>query len=326
MTPKLDVNALKARYPITRAWKDLNLPGTPSKCCQSPLREDNKPSFSVFDEDRRFHDFATGECGDVIDLVAKVRGGSTADAIRFVERQLGIVPVSGRSPAKAGPKLPTMRRGEEAELRELSERRGFSIESLRLAEERGFLRFCSLWGTSAWCISDCRRELFEFRRLDGAKWPAYGRLHQRKAHCVGGGKNWPIGTLESEQFEKIVVVEGAPDLLAAVHFLHLERKTESVAPVAILGAGNHRLAPEALARFKGKLVRIYPHADEAGRVAMRDWAKQFKAAGAARVTAFDLSELVLVDGTAGKDLADVARIHPDCFENGVARKFWELMP
>lgn len=187
MTPKLDVKTLKARYPITRAWKDLNLAGMPSKCCRSPLRPDANPSFSVFDDGQRFHDFATGDHGDVLDLVSQVLRCDVAGAIRFVERQLGNVRAEvERLPVKAGPKLPALRRGEDAELRELSERRGFSIEALRLAEERGFLRFCALWGTSAWCISDRRRELFEFRRLDGAKWPAYGRLQERKAHCVGG--------------------------------------------------------------------------------------------------------------------------------------------
>jgi hypothetical protein len=37
-------------------------------------------------------------------------------------------------------------------------------------------------------------------------------------------------------------------------------------------------------------------------------------AGAARVTAFDLSGLVMLDGRAGKDLADVGRIGADCSE------------
>jgi hypothetical protein len=49
-----------------------------------------------------------------------------------------------------------------------------------------------------------------------------------------------------------------------------------------------------------------------------------KAAGAARVTAYDLSGLVLVDGTAGKDLADVCRISADCLER--ERKFVEVLP
>lgn len=324
----MEITELKDRYRIPQAWRDLGLAGEPAKTCRSPLREDKSPSFSVFDDGRRFHDFATGDRGDVIDLVAKVRGCDIIAAIKFIEERLGIVRTERKPyPApKPGPKLPALRPGTADELREVSERRGFTVDALRLAERRGFLQFCSLWGNAAWCVTDCRRELFEFRRVDGAKWPAYGRLCERKAHCVGAGKAWPIGTLESERFAKVAVVEGAPDFLATIHFLHLEQKTEAVAPVGILGASNHRLDPAALARFKGKLVCLFPHVDEAGRKAVREWAQQFKAAGAARVTAFDLSGLVLVDGTEGKDLADVARIHPDCFESEAGRKFWEVMP
>jgi hypothetical protein len=42
------------------------------------------------------------------------------------------------------------------------------------------------------------------------------------------------------------------------------------------------------------------------------------------VEAFDFSGLVRADGHEGKDLADVALIHPDCFEQD--RKFWEVLP
>ena len=115
-----------------------------------------------------------------------------------------------------GPKLPPLRAGTEAELRQLAERRGFAVESLTLAQERGFLSFCELWGHAAWCITDQRRQLHEFRRLNGERWPAYGRLPERKAHCLGHGKDWPVGTLESVPFGKVAWVEGAPDLLAAL--------------------------------------------------------------------------------------------------------------
>ena len=325
---KHDIAVLKDRYRIPQAWGDLDLKGEPGKSCSSPLREDRTPSFSVFDDGQRFHDFATGETGDVFDFVRAALGCDLATAIRFVEARLGIrrpERQAGAAP-KTAPKLPPLRRGTDAELRALSERRGFSVEALRLAERRGFLSFCAQWGHAAWCVGDCRRELFEFRRVDGEKWPAFGRLPARKCHCVGTGKAWPIGTLESERFPKVAVVEGAPDLLAAIHFIHLEGKQESVAPVGILGASNHRLAPEALARFKGKLVCLFPHVDEAGRVAMRAWARQLKDAGAARVRAFDLAGLVLADGSEGKDLADVLKIHPDCFESTEGRKFWEGLP
>src|SRR5437867_4412491 len=160
-----DLEALKVPYRIPQAWRDLRLPGKPAKSCCSPLREDKNSSFSVFGDGRRFNDFATGDRGDVFDLIAKVRGCDTAGAIRFVEEHLGIVrpehwPAQPQKPAR---KIPPLRPGTENELREMAERRGFNVEALRLAQRRGFLYFCTLWGHSAWCITDCRRELFELR-------------------------------------------------------------------------------------------------------------------------------------------------------------------
>jgi hypothetical protein len=292
----------------------------------SPFREDRSPSFSVFEDGTRWKDHATGEGGDVFDFIAKARGCNTASAIRFVEERLGITHPERKQEAarKEGPKLPVLREGTAAELRELSDRRGFMVEALRLAETRGFLRFCTLWGNAAWCVGDSRGRLHEFRRVDGHKWSAYGRLPERKAHCTGAGKAWPLGVLESEPFPKIAMVEGAPDFLAVFHFLLIEGKEKTVAPVGVLGAANHALAPEALAKFAGKSVCLYPHADDAGQKAALAWARQLKEAGAARVTAFDLSGLVLVDGTVGKDLADVCRISADCLEH--ERKFAEVLP
>ena len=309
----------------------MSLPGEPGKICHSPFAAEHKhgdanPSFSVFDDGRRAKNFATGEHFDIFDFIRKARGCDMAEAIRFVQDRLGI-PRPERKPdaaQKSCQKIPPLRRGSEAELHELAERRGFNVEALRLAEKRGFLHFTMLWGHAAWCITDARRALFEFRRLDGRKWPAYGRLPERKCHCIGAGKRWPIGTMESEPFAKVACVEGAPDFLAIFHFLLAEGKEGVVAPVGILGASNHALAPEALAQFKGKVVCLYPHVDDAGRTAARAWARQLKEAGAARVTAFDLSGLVLVDGTEGKDLADVCRISADCLER--ERKFQEVLP
>lgn len=321
-----DIAELKARYSITRAWADLGLGSQPGKCVPSPFREDRSPSFSVFEDGTRWKDFATGDGGDVIDFVKLALNGSTAEAIRWVKDRLGVAR-HARQPEgtrKPGPKLPPLRRGTAEELRELAERRGFAVEALRLAEERGFLFFTELWGWPAWCVTDQRRQLHEFRRLDGAKWPAFGQLSERKAHCLGTGKAWPIGTQESRPFPKIAMVEGAPDLLAVFHFLLIEGKAATVAPVGVLGASNHRLAPEALAQFKAKQVCLYPHADDAGRKAARAWAAQLKAAGATRVTAFDLDGVVTTNGEGGKDLADAARISADAFE--VDPKWKEVLP
>ena len=274
----------------------------------------------------RFKDHATGEGGDVFDFIKIARGCNTVEAIRFVEERLGIPRPDGQPSGSNNekPKLPPLRAGTADELRELSDRRGFMVEALRMAESHDCLKFTNLWGYPAWCVCDQRQQLHEFRRLDGQHWPAYGRLPERKSHCLGRGKAWPLGIMESKPFQKIAMVEGAPDFLAAFHFLLVEGKEKSVAPVAVLGAANHALAPDALAMFAGKQVCLYPHTDEAGQTAARAWALALRAAGAARVSAFDLSGLVLVDDSPGKDLADVARISADCFER--ERKFLEVLP
>jgi hypothetical protein len=328
----MELNAVKDAYRIEHAWRDLALPGEPGKACHSPFPSEHRhgdvhPSFSVFDEGRRWTDFATGESGSVLDLIMKARKSDLSEAIRFVEERLGRprpvnkAAAANKSRARGVPRLEA---GTDDQFRELSERRGFGVDGLRLAAQRGLLHFCNLWDTAAWAVTDKRLQLVEFRRLDGRKWSAYGRLAERKSHCIGSGKCWPIGTLESLPFTKIALLEGAPDLLAAFCCILAEAKEQIVAPVAVLGAANHYLDPTALAHFRGKQICLFPHVDEAGRKAARHWARQMKEAGAARVTAFDLSGLLLVDGTIGKDLADLFKIDADCWEREM--KFQEVMP
>ena len=91
----MELDTLKVRYWIPDPWGDLGFPGEPRASCRSPwpnehAHGDANPSFSVFDEGRRWKDFATGEGGDVFDLVAKARGCDIAGAIRFAEERLGI--------------------------------------------------------------------------------------------------------------------------------------------------------------------------------------------------------------------------------------------
>jgi plasmid stabilization system protein ParE len=139
---------------------------------------------------------------------------------------------------------------------------------------------------------------------------------------VGSGKSWPVGIEEAADFDKCALVEGAPDFLALHTFMWGEER-QDIAPLGVLGAASHRLAPEALAKLRGKLVCLYPHADEAGVAAAKAWARALRDAGA-KVTAFDLSGIVRADGRPGKDLADVCCIDYDCFER--ERKFWSVLP
>ena len=319
-----DLEALKASYTVTDAWRDLPLSGNPGKICRSPFPAEHRngdvhPSFSVFQNGHRWKNHATGESGDVIDLVKKVLNVDTSTAVVWIEKRVGVTRLD-RAKRKAAGAPPS---AGHRDLRTLSQLRSIGEDALRLADERGFLDFGTLFGHRYWAIRDGRRKLTEYRRLDGQDWPAYRSIPARKSHCRGRGKDWPIGIREAESFERIAWVEGAPDFLAVFQFLLAEGKEDAVAPVAMLGAANHRINPKALRLFQGKTVCLYPHLDPAGQRSAVAWAQQLDGAGA-RVEAFDLSRCIKMDGTLGKDLNDVTSIDPDCFET--ERKFWEVLP
>jgi hypothetical protein len=326
MTPPL--SDLKARYGIAQAWRDLGLAGEAAKICRSPFPGEHKngdahPSFSVFADGGRFKDHATGAGGDVFDFVAKARGTDVAGSIAWVRERLG---VDRQTHVRlGGTPWPELRHGTPEECARLARLRDLAPDAVRLATERGFLFFGSLWRQPFWAISDQRRKLVEFRRLDGQQWPAFGRLAERKSHCLGSGKDWPIGTLESAAAPAVAWMEGAPDFLAFWHWACVEGKTETVAPVAMLGAANHRVAADALGRFHGKRVVLYPHVDPAGQTAAKAWARELRGVGA-KVEAYDLTGIEKDDGTPGKDLNDLCAMSADCFENPANVRFQEVLP
>lgn len=324
---------LKARYSIPQAWRELGLAGDAAKICRSPFPSDHKngdahPSFSVFADGTRWKNQANGEGGDVFDLVMKARACDMAAAVAWVRERLGVArePIARAvSHPTGGTPWPDLRPGTADECARLAKLRHLAPEAVQFATARGFLYFGTLWHHSFWAVTDQRRKLVEFRRLDGAPWSAFGRLAERKSHCLGSGKDWPVGTLEAAPANAVAWLEGAPDFLAFWHFAFVEGKTESVAPVAMLGAANHRLAGDALARFHGKHVVLYPHCDDAGRTAAKAWARQLRGAGAV-VSAFDLAGIETDAGTVGKDLNDLTSLSADCFEKAESYRFREVLP
>jgi len=318
----LDIAEIKLAYRIPAAWRDLQLDGEPGKCVRSPFRQDQSPSFSVYADGRRFRDFGTNEAGDVVDFVARATETDIAGALRWIRQRLGFIDCRKSAGKSRKPRISELRFASPAELSTLNATRGFGIEAMKLAQGRGFLRFCTYFRQTAWCATDKRRELFEFRRLDGKPWPPYKHLSERKSHCIGHGKRWPLGTREAEGFKKCALMEGAPDFVAIFNFLLAERKDEEVAPLGVLG-GSNVIAEEALKFLGGRHVRLYPHKDYAGQRAARSWAQQLVNAGC-RVDAFNLEGCMRGDGTAGKDLGDLLLIDPDCWER--TEKFHQILP
>src|SRR5258707_3844340 len=79
-TPRRRIDEAKTRFTIPVLWRLFNLRGDPGSPCCSPFREDRNPSFSVSEDGRRWIDFATGERGDAVDFLAKIRRISNPEA------------------------------------------------------------------------------------------------------------------------------------------------------------------------------------------------------------------------------------------------------
>ena len=82
-----DFDYLKQAYRIYEAWEDLGLPGEPMESCQSPLRDDVTPSFSVFDGGRKWKDHGTEEHGDVFDFVQIATGFNAYHVLLWIKEQ-----------------------------------------------------------------------------------------------------------------------------------------------------------------------------------------------------------------------------------------------
>ncbi len=105
------MNAIAAS-PLENALAKLTIPDLAAqlfpgwrfgKSCPSPFREDRHPSFSVYDNGRRWKDHATSEGGDVVDFLAKAHGITNADACRELIAMAGTRTASSRRSTHPSP-------------------------------------------------------------------------------------------------------------------------------------------------------------------------------------------------------------------------------
>lgn len=147
-----------------------------------------------------------------------------------------------------------------------------------------------------WAAIDETKNVAEFRRIDNGLHTASDGSKAMKAWSTKG-KNWPLGAAQIGDRKRVLLVEGAPDMLAGFHFLkmwHTMRRPllQDVAVVCILGAGN-KIRETALPYFNGCRVRIMVDADQpkddeqkskrrlTGVEAAGRWTAQLTEAGAA---------------------------------------------
>jgi hypothetical protein len=273
-----------------------------------------------------FHDRATGQSGDLLKLICLSRNCGLPQAVGQIERAFGINLRSGnqaysvarsledppRRPAaekkREDLKLWDVEMATDADIERLSSLRRISIEGLRLAADRRLLfSYQDPHQGRCWLVSDGSRRSASYRRLDGKRFHFREATEDKKEgpkskSWKGSEKNWPIGIAQADGFHSIALCEGEPDFLAAFALAHAGAVESLVAPIC-MGSAACSIHEDALPMFRGKRVRIFGHADEAGQKAVQKWTEQLESVQA-EVDAFDFSGLLRADGSAVKDLND----------------------
>jgi len=276
-----------------------------AKC---PIHQERNGHSFVIHENRWTCFGKCGRHGDVIDLEQALGGGTLQEAIQRLSGVLSsALPVTPSEPKRREtysswpwPKL--LRFSSPEEIDRLAEERNISAEACRLAEARGLLRFLDHQEGVAWVVTDCLRQNAVARLLGGQLWK-----HRGKAKTLPRAlAKRPIGGLESIPFPCIAIVEGGPDLLAAMHFILQCGTQELVAPVCMTST-NSEFLPDDLEQLRGKPIRLFPHADDNGRKAAIRWCEQLKAV-TADIQITDLRGFTKSDGSIIKDVNDLTQL------------------
>lgn len=289
---KLDIGAVAARcFPN---WK-------PALSCKAPWRDDRNPSFSVYDQGRKWKDHATGDHGDAVDFLAKALDIPEKEAIqRFVEMAGG----GYRMPAPPRPKLattpapedtddkrrkragwPAMELPTDEELQAVATLRRLPVEGPQWAAIDRTLRMATLDRKRCWIIRSTCGKNAQARRLDGEPFytgdfsEACGWSKPLKAKTLAGSiATLPVGNYHDTRWPAVALVEGGPDVLAAYAGIYRLGLLDTVAVCGMLGA-SMRPPFGAVATMKGRRVRIFQHNDNAGQKAADGWARLIHNAG-----------------------------------------------
>jgi hypothetical protein len=333
---RFEITQLRETCPLPTLLKKMGLGECAVSSCRSPFREDEHPSFGIYQNDGRWFwkDFGAAEGddrGDEIAFLAKHHGLDAKtdfqEIVRYWQKvadspedQEVAVTRPAEKPKATKPNMTGFGPGTAEQIKRLSALRGISTTALDAADECGFLVFGRWCGQEVYGLRDQSEKVLMLRRLDGHMFPDCGNLTERKSHAVAGSQvSWPVGILEAKGSDLVLMVEGLPDFLAAFDIIQREySEAVTVCPVCMLSASS-RIPADALALFKGLHVRIVPHVDEAGIKAAHCWQKQLIKAGAKCVDFVDLSRF----GEGIKDLNDALVAHADNY--GKNPEDWRLL-
>jgi hypothetical protein len=236
-----------------------------------------------------YHDWATGEGGDFVKLLRENRNINFIAAVEEIERAIGLslrsvdqhscttydYQRSNKSEREKSKKpsrlaLDCIEACNSQDLLQLSKLRTIPLEGLRIATQRKLLFAHDYpYEGRCWVVTDDARRNAICRRLDGKRFrkPSDRKKEPPKSKCwYGSNANWPIGIAQANGFPAIALCEGVPDFLAASYLAWAGGVEYLVAPVCMTGA-SCKIEEDALPLFRGRRVRIFGDADEAGQLA-----------------------------------------------------------
>jgi hypothetical protein len=315
----------KRRVPLSVAARNLGLSELlrPNGVQRSPLREDRNASFSVTG-DTLWHDFATGDGGDVVDFIALATSCDRGSAIRRVIEWAGLADGSPLPPVRLVAPQPAPRREPRdrlrgldlreptvGELAEIRNQRGWSVfAGLEIASRRGLLRIANVPHGSAlvlsWILTDSARKTAWARRLDGKPWQFAHA--ESKANALRSDPDHPPGLADviSADRRAVVVAEGEPDCMAALTLAWASGAADRIGVICLTGAARP-LSASVCAALVGRRVRILRQFDPPGPDGKRpshraaaEWTRSLTEAGVA-------ADCLSLDALPVKDLADLIR-------------------
>ncbi|MGE9296661.1 MAG: hypothetical protein ACQKBV_10270 [Puniceicoccales bacterium] len=235
-------------------------------------------------------DFASpSDKGDLIALWMATRNLSFPEALheagdwlRIPQRQISRpkkgASLTGETKTPKKICIPPLDAGSISELTNLRRLRGIpSIVAMQILFDRGQFGMCyTRAGRSylrTWIITDSTGFNAQIRRLDGE--PIFGNVKAKT--LPGSTASWPVGAATiTPDTNTVYLCEGGPDLIALATAIWMENDGQLPADasfVAMLGAGQ-QIHSQALSLFAGKRVRIFSHADDAGRNSVNRWGWQ----------------------------------------------------
>jgi hypothetical protein len=138
---------IKARITIPILAEKLFPGWKPDKSCLSPFREEKNPSFSVYENGRRWKDYTSDKGGDVCDFYQEATGCDRKEAFKSLKKMIDGGTIGANPIIRAQETLPeekkerfhpSLSKPSSEDLDAISNLRAISVKALQIAVDRGF--------------------------------------------------------------------------------------------------------------------------------------------------------------------------------------------